>query len=166
LTLILITACSTSKNNFKGSVNNYQPVSKELFDTIARMDSLLFEAFNNCRIEEFTSLLTDDIEFYHDQSGLMLSSKTQSEGLKNRCSEQDKNGILRRELVKESLEVYPINNYGAVEIGVHNFYRTLVGQKEKLTTVAKFVNIWEKKNGRWKVSRIISYGHDEMNKSK
>jgi hypothetical protein len=164
--MLLITACSTSKNNFKGSVNNNEPVSKELFDTIARMDSLLFDAFNNCRVEQFTSLLTDDIEFYHDQSGLMLSSKTQSEGLKIRCGEQEKNGILRRELVKGSLEVYPINNYGAVEIGVHNFYRTLVGQKEKLTTVAKFVNIWQKKNGQWKVSRIISYGHNEMNKRK
>lgn len=160
--IILISACSTSKNNFRGHLKNYQPVSKELFDTIAHMDSILFQAFNTCNIEEFTNLLTDDIEFYHDQGGLMLSSKTQSEGLKNRCAEQDKNGILRRELVKGSLEVYPINNYGAVEIGVHNFYRTLTGQKEKLTTVAKFMNIWQKKNGHWKISRIISYAHEEM----
>ena len=68
----------------------------------------------------------------------------------------------RRELVKGSLEVYPISNYGAVEIGVHNFYRTLTGQKEKLTTVAKFMNIWQEKNGHWKISRIISYVHEEM----
>ena len=120
------------------------------------------QAFNTCNIEEFTNLLTDDIEFYHDQGGLMLSSKTQSEGLKNRCADQDKNGILRREFVKGSLEVYPISNCGAVEIGVHNFYRTLTGQKEKLTTVAKFMNIWQKKNGQWKISRIISYAHEEM----
>jgi hypothetical protein len=79
-----------------------------------------------------------------------------------RCAEQDKNGILRRELAKGSLEVYPISNYGAVEIGVHNFYRTLTGQKEKLTAVAKFMNIWEEKNGHWKISRIISYAHEEL----
>ena len=160
--IILISACSTSKNNFGQHLKDYQPVSKELFDTIAHMDSILFQAFNTCNIEAFTNLLTDDIEFYHDQSGLMLSSKTQSEGLKKRCAEQDKNGILRRELVKESLEVYPVSNYGAVEIGVHNFYRTLTGQKEKLTTVAKFMNIWQKKNDQWKISRIISYAHEEM----
>ena len=92
----------------------------------------------------------------------MLSSKIQSEGLKIRCAEQVRNGILRRELVNGSLEVYPLNNYGAVEIGVHNFYRTLAGQKEKLTTVGKFMNIWQKKNGQWKVSRIISYDHEEI----
>lgn len=143
LAIIFISACSISKNNSKLHLNNYhQPVSKELFDTIAHMDSVLFQAFNTCNIEGFTNLLTDDVEFYHDQSGLMLGSKTQSEALKIRCAEQDKNGILRRELVNGSLEVYPINNYGAVEIGVHNFYRTLAGQKEKLTTVAKFITVW------------------------
>ena len=129
---------------------------------ITRMDSLFFAAFNRCDTMTSKAMFTTDLEFYHDQGGFMLSSKTQSEGLKNRCAEQDKNGILRRELVKGSLEVYPINNYGAVEIGVHNFYRTLKGQKEKLTTVAKFMNIWQKKNGQWKISRIISYAHEEM----
>ena len=85
---ILISTCTPSRNDFRGHLKNFQPVSKELFDTIARMDSILFQAFNTCNIEGFTNLLTDDIEFYHDQGGLMLSSKTQSEGLKNRCAEQ------------------------------------------------------------------------------
>src|SRR5829696_4595914 len=85
LTIVLISACESSKNNFRGQTKNYQPVSKELFYTIARMDSILFQAFNTCNIEKFTDLLTDDIEFYHDQGGFMLSSKTQSEGLKIRC---------------------------------------------------------------------------------
>ena len=89
----------------------------------------------------------------------MVSSKTQIDGLKTRCAEQGKNGVLRRELLKQSLEVYPLPNYGALEVGKHNFYRTLPGQKEKLTTVAKFMNIWQKKNGEWKISRIISYDH-------
>ncbi len=162
LTVIYMSSCSTSKNNAQGFQKNYVPASKELYDTIARMDSLLFDAFNSCRVEAFTNLLTNDVEFYHDESGLMVSSKTQSEGLKTRCAEQNRNGILRRELVKETLEVYPLPNYGAVEIGVHNFYRTLSGQPEKLTTVARFVNIWQQKNGQWKVSRIISYGHAAM----
>ncbi len=160
--IILITACSTSKNKFKGHLKNYHPVSKELFDTIAHMDSVLFQAFNTCDIEKFTNLLNNDIEFYHDQSGLILSSNKQSEGLRIRCEEQNKNGVLRRELVKGSLEVYPLKNYGAIQIGVHSFFRTLPGQKEKLTTVAKFMNIWQLKNGQWKISRIVSYDHEEM----
>ena len=159
---VLLSACSTTRNHLSGQLNVHSPVSQDLYDTIAHLDGVLFEAFNSCNIEGFTGLMTDDIEFYHDQSGLMLSPKTQAEALKIRCAEQDKNGILRRELVKGSLEVHPIKNYGAVEIGVHNFYRTLSGQKEKLTTTAKFIQIWRENNGEWKVSRIVSYGHEEI----
>lgn len=157
----LLSACSTTGNHLNGQLYAASPVSKDLYDTIAHLDGVLFEAFNSCNVEGFAALMTDDIEFYHDQSGLMLSPKTQADGLKMRCAEQDKNGILRRELIKGSLEVYPIKNYGAVEIGVHNFYRTLSGQQEKLTTTAKFIQIWRENNGEWKVSRIISYGHNE-----
>ncbi|SIR83452.1 hypothetical protein SAMN05880566_1262 [Janthinobacterium sp. TND4EL3] len=46
----------------------------------------------------------------------MPSAASQAEGLKVRCAEQAKNGELRRELLKASLEDYPIKNDGAVEI--------------------------------------------------
>ena len=81
------------------------------------MDEALFSAFNFCHIAAFTQYLAPDVEFYHDEGGLMLSAASQAEGLKVRCAEQAKNGELRRELVKASLEVYPIKNDGAVEIG-------------------------------------------------
>jgi hypothetical protein len=159
---VLLSACSTTPNQLSGRTTASSPVSQDLFNTVAHLDAALFQAFNSCNIERFTALMADDLEFYHDQSGLMHSPKTQAEALKIRCAEQDKNGILRRELVKGSLQVYPIKNYGAVEIGVHNFYRTLPGQKEKLTTTGKFIQIWREKNGEWKVSRIVSYGHEEI----
>lgn len=78
------------------------------------------------------------------------------ESLNNLCKSEYR---VRRELVAGSLEVYPINNYGAVEIGVHRFYETGKGQKEKLVGIAKFVHIWQKKDGEWKISRVISYDH-------
>ena len=93
----------------------------------------------------------------------MLNAASQAEGLKMRCAEQAKNGVLRRELVKASLEVHPIKNYGAVEIGIHNFYRTLPGKPEKLTTVAKFMHIWQQDGEQWRVSRIVSYAHSAPN---
>lgn len=163
LSILLMTtivySCASMKKNITEQPEKIQPIHDELYNTISSLDSALFNAFNTCNVEVFTKFLTDDIEFYHDESGLMISAKTQSDGLKTRCAEQEKNGALRRELVKGSLEVYPLPNYGALEIGEHNFYRTLPGQNEKLTTVAKFVNIWQKRNGEWKVSRIVSYAH-------
>jgi muconolactone delta-isomerase len=68
---------------------------------------------------------------------------------------------VRRELVESSLEVYPIKEYGAVETGIHRFYATEKGQVERLSSEAKFVQVWQKENGKWKITRIISYGHQE-----
>ena len=157
--ILLMILFSVSKNIYAQSP---QSAHHELYDTIIKLDSVLFQAFNTCDVKTFSAYLTDDVEFYHDESGLMVSSKTQSDGLKTRCAEQGKNGILRRELVKSSLQVYPLPNYGALEIGKHQFYRTQPGQKEKLTTVAKFMNIWQKKDGAWKLSRIVSYDHQAI----
>jgi hypothetical protein len=65
---------------------------------------------------------------------------------------------VRRELVKGSLHVYSIDNYGAVEIGEHRFFLTQKGKKEKLDGIGKFVNVWRKKDGEWRMSRVLSYG--------
>lgn len=74
----------------------------------------------------------------------------------NLCGETSNR--VRRELVKGSLEVHPINNYGAVQTGEHRFYLTQKGQKEKLDGVGKFVVLWRKEGGEWRISRVISYG--------
>jgi hypothetical protein len=60
------------------------------------------------------------------------------------------------------LEVYPIKDFGAVETGVHRFYATEKGQQEQLSSEAKFVQVWQLKSGVWKITRIISYGHEEF----
>ena len=38
------------------------PSSDELFRTIESLDAALFNAFNRCDVEKFTSLLADDLE--------------------------------------------------------------------------------------------------------
>lgn len=159
LSVATLAACTTSKVHQQ----TFSQAPAQLKQQIEQMDAALFSAFNHCDVARFTELLTPDVEFYHDESGRMLSAKSQAEGLKTGCAEQASNGKLRRELVQSSLEVYPIGNYGAVEIGTHNFYRTLPGKPEKLTTVAKFVHIWQQDGQQWRVSRIISYAHSVPN---
>ncbi len=161
ITVVALASCATSNETVHQQ--SFSKAPEQLTKQIEHMDEVLFSAFNACDIEAFTSYLTPDVEFYHDEGGLMLSADSQAEGLKIRCAEQSKNGVLRRELVKGSLEVYPIKNYGAVEIGTHNFYRTLPGKPEKLTTVAKFIHIWQQDGDQWRVSRIISYAHSAPN---
>jgi len=126
---------------------------QNLYKEIAHMDSVLFEAFNSHNLDKLKTLFTDDLEFYHDLSGLSGYQKNM-ESFKNNF---DKNNGLRRELVQGSLEVFPIKDFGAIQIGSHKFCHTENGKQDCGTF--KFVHIWQKKDGEWKISRVISYGH-------
>src|SRR5688500_2369617 len=96
--------------------SNAQPrKSGDLFNEIAYMDSVLFNALNSRDMETFKPLFTTDLEFYHDKGGLTDYNYT-IQSLKNVTAQ---NNGLRRELIKGSLEVYPIKDYGAIQIGAH-----------------------------------------------
>jgi hypothetical protein len=123
---------------------------QELTQAITALDKQLFDAYNTCNIEKLGTLVTDDLEFYHDKTGLAVGKQPFLDAIKkNIC------GKVTRELVAGSLEVYPLHGYGAVEIGVHRFHHpgdSDVGE-------AKFVQLWQYKDGAWKISRVISYDH-------
>ena len=62
-----------------------------------------------------------------------------------------------RRTVPGLLEVYPVKNYGAIEIGVHEFCHTENGKPNCGTF--KFAHVWRYADGRWTVARVVSYGH-------
>ena len=68
---------------------------------------------------------------------------------------------MQRELLPGTLEVYPIAHYGAAEIGVHRF--THPGQPDNVGE-AKFIQLWHNDNGRWMITRVISYDHQPVSK--
>jgi hypothetical protein len=129
------------------------PTSKDLFNEIATMDSIMFEAFNTQNMEKFRSLFTEDLEWYQDNGGLILY-KTVFQNFENTFKRDYK---LTRQLLKETLEVHPIKDYGAIEIGAHQF-RHIENGKEEIGTF-KFLMIWQKKDNQWRISRVISYDH-------
>jgi len=88
-----------------------------LFKTIQSLDTQLFDAYNHCDLDKFGSFLADDLEFYHDKTGLSRGRPALVGGIKNNIC-----GKVTRELVPGTLEVYPIANYGAVETGIHRFH--------------------------------------------
>jgi hypothetical protein len=155
---ILAFACTTAKKTAESNhFHNYSPVSKELYDTIAHWDSVFFNSFNSRNLDKLKTLLSENLEFYHDLGG--VTNYDQNAEAFRKTFDSDRK--IRRELVESTLEVYPIKDYGAVETGTHRFYATEKGQEEKLSSEAKFVHVWQKKDGEWKISRIISYGHQE-----
>jgi hypothetical protein len=130
----------------------------ELFRTIASLDDALFDSYNRCDLEKFGTFFLDDVEFYHDQGGVTFGRQNLTESVKkNIC------GKVRRELVPRTLEVYPMRGYGAVEMGVHRFYDRKAEQSEP-TGEAKFVHLWQNKDGAWKITRVISFDHRSLPK--
>jgi ketosteroid isomerase-like protein len=113
------------------------------------MDAKWEDAYNNCKLDVMEEIISDDLEFYHDQGGLMTSKQKLNEALKaNIC------GKVTRELKKGSLEVYAIKGYGAVEMGLHGFHNS----KEPASQLhySKFVHIWRRDHGKWTITRVIS----------
>jgi hypothetical protein len=125
-----------------------------LYKEIEHMDSVMFNAFNSRDLETFKTLFTEDLEFYHDRGGLTGYDHT-IDFLK---TTKEANSELKRELVKGSLQVYPIPGYGAMEIGSHTFCHPENGKIDCGTF--KFVHVWKKVGSSWKISRVISYDHN------
>ncbi len=124
-----------------------------LFKTILSLDAKLFDAYNHCDLTTLGAMVSDDLEFYHDQTGLSVGKGPFLAAIKqNVC------GKVERTLLTDTLEVYPLKGYGAVEIGIHRFHHP--GHPEDGMGDAKFVTLWQNKEGVWKVTRVISYEHN------
>ncbi|MEJ6004904.1 nuclear transport factor 2 family protein [Paucibacter sp. AS339] len=124
--------------------------SDPLFEELARMDHELFDAaFVSCNASQFRALFTDDAEFYHDRTGASVGEAART--LKS-CPRD--NGVTRT-LVTGSLEVYPMQGYGAIQMGRHVFAR----KGEPGSEEAKFVHLWKRENGAWRLARVLSFDH-------
>jgi hypothetical protein len=128
-------------------------VQDRLFATIAGLDRRLFDAYNSCDLPTLGAMVTDDLEFYHDKTGLSVGKQVFVDSIRNNIC-----GKTQRQLVPGSLEVYRLDHYGAVEIGRHRFVHP--GHEEIGIGEAKFITLWQFKNGEWKVARVISYDHE------
>lgn len=124
------------------------PATTSLYDSIVAMDARWEDAYNNCRLDVMEELISEDLEFYHDQGGLMTSKQKLNDALKNNIC-----GKVKRQLKPGSIEVYPIKGYGAVEMGQHGFHSANATSTDHF---AKFVHIWKRTNGKWQITRVIS----------
>jgi ketosteroid isomerase-like protein len=137
--------------------------SQALTEEVAAADKALFAAvFDTCDTGTLAKMVTDDFEFYHDKDGLSSTSGAQFvKAIEGMCARQ-KTGEdyrSRRELVAGSLKVYPLNNYGAVEVGEHRFFKLTPGKPEQLVEVSLFTQVWKKEPSGWKLARVLSYDH-------
>ena len=141
--------------------------TQRMFDEVAAADLALFAAFfDRCDTAALAKMVTDDFEMFHDKNGYMTKSgKEFLDGIAGTCARQ-KTGEdyrSRRELVPGTLKVYPLSNYGAVEVGVHRFFKLTPGKPEELVEVSQFTHVWKKEDSGWKLARVLSYDHKLTN---
>ena len=149
---LLLVSCSTSKSNDYQLTKNYTPDNPELYKTIVKLDSVFFDAYNHCdtKFETYADFYTEDIEFYHDQGGLSNSKKDILEGTKKYIC-----GKVTRTLVPGSIEVYPIKDYGAIEIGLHSFSNN-TNPPDEPKKISRFTIFWKKTAEGWKIAKVVS----------
>lgn len=125
----------------------------QLRDLVVELDRKMFDAYNAHDVDALMATFADDLEFYHDTGGLLGFEQVKA-GFTNVFAN---NKDIRRELVPGSLEVYPIAGYGALQVGAHTFCHTENGAPDCGTF--QFLQVWRFRDGAWKVSREVSYGH-------
>lgn len=146
--LIIVFSISSSQAQ-NDEIGKYVPIDKVIYDQIVAMDKEFFDAYNNCNLKKQDSIYAENIEFFHDKGGLMTSKTELIEATKkNIC------GKVTRQLIEGSIEVYPINNYGAVEIGFHKFHNNQ--EPNAISKPSKFIIMWKNENGKWKITKVVS----------
>ena len=134
-----------------------QPIAHapdRLFEVVANLDRQLFDAYNTCDLKTLSALVSEDLEFYHDKTGLAVGRTPFIDSIKNNIC-----GKTQRTLTPGSLEVHRLTHYGAVEIGLHTFSHPGIDTDQGK---AKFISIWRFKDGSWQLTRVISYDHEPL----
>jgi hypothetical protein len=123
----------------------------DLSRTITALDQSVFDAYNRCDLDAFGSYFSPTVEFYHDNGGATFDRATVVANTRKYICNK-----VRRELIPGTLKVYPIKDFGAIEEGEHRFCELASGACEGS---AKFVMVWQLKDGQWQMTRVLSYGH-------
>ncbi len=61
------------------SIGDEHAEPKTLYDSIAMMDATWEDAYNHCKLDVMEEIISEDLEFYHDQGGADdVKEKTES----------------------------------------------------------------------------------------
>jgi Domain of unknown function (DUF4440) len=144
------------KNQPKTEQKNVQKVviqDKALYSKIKSLDSILFNAYNLQDLTKMKSYFTKELEWYEDNGGL-LNYETVVAKFQAIFNKRNKISI---ELIKETLEVHPIKDFGAVENAQYKFHHMEDGKLKE--GIFKFLIIWKNDRGNWKITRVVSFDH-------
>ncbi|MBO9621649.1 MAG: DUF4440 domain-containing protein [Sphingomonas sp.] len=134
------------------------PVAAADEKAVRTADDAFWRAFNACDAASMARWFSEDVEFYHDLTGLTRGrAATVASLLKGPCGTPGLH--LRRALVDGSMRFQAIPGYGAMLTGEHLFHARQGDTPERPATLARFLVIWQHQAGGWAMTRIVSYDH-------
>lgn len=125
-----------------------------LTEIVTALDAKLFTAYNECDLKTLGSMVSDDLEFYHDQTGLMNGRQAFLDATQKYIC-----GKVQRTIVPGTMEVDVLHHYGAVEQVTHRFHHP--GDSGP-GGEARTVMLWHEIDGHWLLTRVISYDHHSL----
>ncbi len=120
----------------------------------------LFNAYNQCDIPTLSSLVSDDLEFYIDKTGLSVATRPRSFRTPNNTSSAKfsaPSSLLRWR--SSRLEVYR-----APWRWAFTAFIIPTSPQDYVAGEAKFVMLWQNTNATWKLTSVISYDHESLAK--
>jgi len=107
------------------------PTGQPLVDLIAELDTKVGTAYITCDVETFVSMVTPDVELYHDDVGKVAGRDAVRDILAQGICDGVKKGIqFRRDLIPGSLVVYRMAKVGALEFRATTFWQRRPGEPE------------------------------------
>jgi hypothetical protein len=131
------------------------PADADLQATIADLDEAVFDAFNRCadpaELQRHAGYFDPGVEFYHDTGGVTWTREAMLANTRRHAC-----GRYTRERVPGTLQVYPVPGFGAIAQGRHRFCQS---DTHACDGLADFVIVWRLREGRWQITRVLSFGH-------
>jgi hypothetical protein len=127
-----------------------------IYQQVKALDDRIFQAYNTCDLATLADMVDDNLEFYHDKSGLSVGKSNFIAAIKNNICHKVKRG-----LVASTLEVFPLQDYGAIEAGQHTFCNMVETPvcKDETNGIGRFFMLWQKQGDHYRLTRVISYDH-------
>jgi hypothetical protein len=155
LRIVLMLIAFTFGGNTQTIADGLNPHSA-IYTEVKALDERIFQAYNTCDLQALADMVDDNLEFYHDKTGLSLGKDRFITAIKSNICHK-----VRRELVASSLQVFPLQDYGAIEVGEHTFCNLLETPvcKDETNGSGKFFMLWQKQGDHYRLTRVISYDH-------
>jgi ketosteroid isomerase-like protein len=116
-------------------------------------------AFNRCDAAAMAPAFTEDVEFYHDKTGLTATRAAVVKSMVDGPCGDPAHIRVRREAVAGSERFDPLAGGYALLTGEHRFLSSKDGGDFHHDGIARYIELWQQTDAGWRMRRVVSYDH-------